>query len=572
MTRVPKKEKRGLRNPFRQFDAFGVPRGGSRSLLGVPVFSGLPSGVSSSISRIRSFSRSHSQNVDKKANFETPVAPSQALVRLPFTRASRIPRPTFQTPTRPIIARLRNLDVEAKLTIQRKQLLTLQRPPPVVPSNPSDLLAGTCNILSSLFAKCPSSHTVTRVAEFEFTPSPVTVATNIMRLQRGNTTEWCKVFASATTKGRMAKTAGFIQYAGSNKVPIMSISGYSRAPQATKSSRKTQKTGMVGDNNNLEDTEVGVLDGLLWTEAVLNFCEKIGHKLPSHLRDKKYIGKDQTTRPGIYHACHSEKKLILYFLCHYLTDGGKTDFLDQKKFEDLRDGKAKLEGVLTIDKSPCDDCLELINKIQRFLKGVKISIQTGRKGEILPDKPRKYNTRSRLHQEIAQMESVDIGMVEMRTTKARAGKANGKSPETPRNRKQDTNYPTPATTPRRRYLSPSPSSSPTPTRRTRKSGLLTPSELVFSFDALDILDRRRGRRKEKQVGKQMGVQSYSIPTDTPSPRAESSPSPITRRTIRMSGVLTLSPSVFEVSFDALDRLDRRRGKRGARSGKRTYVD
>jgi hypothetical protein len=546
MTRVSKKKSRSRQNANRLFDSHGIPHGSLQSLLDIPPEASPPVSEANR-SLIRGYRHLPSKNSTEQAAFETSVSSSQALVQRPLPKPSRIPQPTFPISTRPRISRLRNPDVEAQLAAQRKDLLTLKRPPPIISKTTSELLAGTCNILGSVLSK-----PITPVPEAQITSAPVIVSPDIVCVRRGNMSSWAKILTTVTIKGPMRKTIGCIQYANSKDVLITSSSGYAARSPASVSHQEM--------DNRFEDSRGQLLDASVWTEAVEKFCELIGFELPGHRHDYNCT-HERLGHDGRFYACHAEKTLILYFLYHYLTDGGKSGVLSERKLWDLRSGKEKLEAILHIDRAPCGNCLGFRDRVQASTR-IRIDIQVFR--TVM--QAERFKDGNQIKYRLATNLKIPTEHIPGKGERKLQGKNIASQKERYR-RKMNSRTTIFVET------------SPTPTRRTRKSGLLKPSELVFSFDALDLLDRRRGRRKDRQAGRQMGVQNFSIPTDTPriqkpnpSPKAESISSPITRRTIRMNGVLTLSPSVFEVSFDTLDRLDRRRGRRGARSGKRTYVD
>jgi hypothetical protein len=587
MTRVPKKEKRSLRNPFRQFD-------------------------------FKHFSPIGSQNVDVQANLEKPETPSQSLIRRPLTKATTTAQPTAHTAAASAVSGSRNADPEVQLAAQRNALMTLQRPEPIIQSDPSNLLAGSCNILSTLLTKRSSSQRTAQIADPQTLSISgcVTASKSIYRLPHGKTTLWVelKVIASAPTVGTLQKTAGCIRSTDSKEILMTSFSGWKPGtPVPTRGSILSEGEGYF-ENRDI-DSSHQVLDPSTWTQAVLNFCARIGHKLPLHWQDHK-------NHPGRYHACHIEKRLVLFFLCHYLTDGGKSGFPDEKKLKAIREGKKKLEAVLFIDRAPCRDCLEFIEKV-KVMTGLVVRIKVVR---ILAEAERYKDgnmTRLRVVKGKQRVQTTHTpGRGERKTQEEKLASRKEwyrrkkfarttiivhnprfmvlipsieisqkvASSETPRKRQKRAGiYPSPATTPRRRYVSPSPPASPTrtksarnhellspasstPTRATRNSGLLTPSESPFSFDALDNLRRRQEGRKIRDSVEQLnrGIELASLASEG---SQDPSPSPMQRRVTRFNGLLLPSPTLPKFfNFDALDRLDRRRGKRGARSGKRTYVD
>jgi hypothetical protein len=271
MTRVPKREKRSRRNPFRQFDTCGIPHRGPQSLLDIPPGTSLPVSEANR-SLIRGYRHLPSKVSTEQAAFETGVSSSQALVQRPIRKSSRIAQPTFPISARPSISRLRNPDVEAQLAAQRKDLLTLKRPPPIISKTTSELLAGTCNILGSVL-----SIPITPVPEVQITSAPVIVSPDIVCVRRGSMLSWAKILTTVTIKGPMRKTIGCIRYANSKDILMTSASGYTALSPASVSHQEM--------NNTFKDSSGQFLDASVWTEAVEKFCERIGFELPNHRYD-----------------------------------------------------------------------------------------------------------------------------------------------------------------------------------------------------------------------------------------------------------------------------------------------
>jgi len=171
-------------------------------------------------------------------------------------------------------------------------------------------------------------------------------------LQRfGNTIRiWAPVATITTGRGdtEAHRTFGSIRYAGSEEILMGSVSGW--RPGATGNAR--------------------LLDGGCWSQAVRAFCRIVSHGLPRSLYDGDYEGQ--------FAACHVEKRLGLWFICHHIADE-TTGVPNAQKLEELKRGP-KIEAIIEMDKAPCLNCLQFLKQLGRFTNvefGVKVAMELG---------------------------------------------------------------------------------------------------------------------------------------------------------------------------------------------------
>jgi len=108
-----------------------------------------------------------------------------------------------------------------------------------------------------------------------------------------------------------------------------------------------------------------VLDNTTWTKAVYDFCQLIGHKLPRARNDWGIEGQ--------FKACHIEKRLMLWFVCHQITDAA-TGELDIEKLRELKQRAVPLQALLRQTQAACQDCMDFQHKLEEF-SGIVFTIQ-----------------------------------------------------------------------------------------------------------------------------------------------------------------------------------------------------
>ena len=201
-----------------------------------------------------------------------------------------------------------------------------------------------------------------------------------------------------------------------------------------------------------------VLDSSAWTEAVREFCKIIRHQLPKHYRDFDIDGK--------YQACHVEKRLRLFFICHFLSDGAM-GYLDAKKLQDICKRNTPLKAILILDRAPCPDCEEF-QKLLQTLNGILFNIEVCL--VVLQTKRYKEDRRLELwlcrnNSEVPAVKTGRWGCKHGANKPKMMGRGSGSISE---------------------GVAPK-----TPPRPTRSSGLFTPPELPFSFAELDKLQLKK---------------------------------------------------------------------------------
>jgi hypothetical protein len=141
-----------------------------------------------------------------------------------------------------------------------------------------------------------------------------------------------------------------------------------------------------------------------WTDEVLRLCEHIGHELPEHEKDKGV--------PGRFHACHSEKKLVAYFVHKHLfldhetmstpeesandhltgfsnltlttsTSSPLTTKTDRRKTNDWGLGKLSKarppvslrKATILVSRAMCRDCTQFVDSVNQ-LYNLEIRVQS----------------------------------------------------------------------------------------------------------------------------------------------------------------------------------------------------
>lgn len=320
----------------------------------------------------------------------------------------------------------------------------------------------------------------------------VTRSANIRLNRNGKDLEWVKVLQ--VFKGVPAekkKTFGFIREKGQD-IPLISAS-----------------SGWLPTMNSTRE----LLDNALWTQAVREFSDMMGHKLSKRGYDGQHEGQ--------YLACHVEKKLMLFFVCHYVCDS-TTGIIDERRVESIRHRQTPLEAVITMDKCPCSDCLEFKRKVED-LTGIRFYFEQS------PETARTRTEREngKLVRRFCREDSLASNIDSRRRTKRRISKNQTKKIKTHssamlrKDARREAQRPVHQTNkdvafprnPRIMVLLPSRIVSKnatkaqgqhvqarphqtvrppqTPVRPTRSNGLFTPPPSPFSFDILDMVDRRR---------------------------------------------------------------------------------
>lgn len=424
------------------------------------------------------------------AGASTPPRTPRRLTHRTSTQLAPQPQAACSiSPPRPQLPH-RSFDIEERLNAQKAQLLSLKRPPPVTRSRAENLLGGCRHLGELLSGESRQARGSRGVAARRIYDSPTTVSEDYRLYRNGRSVEWVrKVQTIQMVVNNDQKTFGTIKEVGADEPLMSSLSGWAKTAE---------------DDDKL-------LDNTLWTAEVTRFCELLKHRMPNNMRD---LGEE-----GRYTACHVEKRLMLFFVLHHLSDN-ETGNLDAKKLREFQDRDVPLQAVLTMDKAPCNDCLIFRGRLER-LTGIifkfEVCEQLGQT-EVVKHKTRKV------------MQLVQGGRKPIKTVKTGAygqkrmdGVANpsAKTPSKrgrPRKAVQNGAYSVetqfmvrrnpaimvvvPARpqsipqTPRHRPRSDSsvfltPPSTP---RATRGSGLFTPPARPFSFAALDKIDKRRGFR------------------------------------------------------------------------------
>lgn len=369
---------------------------------------------------------------------------------------------------------------EGRLNSQREDLNTLERPARV-PSKSNVFEAACQNLGQFLTRNGPRSSAAPTRGEFGSESSP---SSKLRLLRLGSSVEFLSVVQSITPgKSHDKKTFGTIREKDAPTLLMSSMSGWTSP----------------GQNSELLDSES-------WTTAVHQICDLIGHVLPQHGYDSAISGN--------YQACHVEKRLILYFICHYLADG-KTGLLDAKKFKDLQQRRSPLEAVLTLDKKPCKDCIEFRDKMEQ-LTGIVFRIEYCMEvGETETYRESTRIVRSRLKEYSCTRKEKNTSRIAKPATRGRGRPRKHHNPTDAievdisitmkRNPNISVVIPalirqktipravSPPTTPRRPQQPQIVPMTPprTPRKATRGSGLFTPPSEPFSFEELDRVNRKK---------------------------------------------------------------------------------
>ncbi|KAF7940811.1 uncharacterized protein EAE97_006997 [Botrytis byssoidea] len=99
----------------------------------------------------------------------------------------------------------------------------------------------------------------------------------------------------------------------------------------------------------------------IWTEKVQQMCQTIGYKLRDDSLDRG--------NPGIYNACHAEKKVIAYWLyTHVLsTLSSNQCVIWEKGDEPIR--PEYYEGLFIVVSKPfCNCCVDFMNRVANYYK------------------------------------------------------------------------------------------------------------------------------------------------------------------------------------------------------------
>ena len=148
---------------------------------------------------------------------------------------------------------------------------------------------------------------------------------------------------------------------------------------------KIMMTSISGMMTRIHEQE-NLLDNSSFTEAVLELCRVTGHDLPRNARDYGIIGQ--------FKACHVEKKLMLWFVGHHITDQS-TGLLDKKLLIELREREDPLTAVLTMDKDACEDCWQFRDELE-MLTGIIFRVQVAPTVMQVEQYREGVNLRSRL--------------------------------------------------------------------------------------------------------------------------------------------------------------------------------
>ena len=196
-----------------------------------------------------------------------------------------------------------------------------------------------CQMLAAMFEASAAS-----TSDSEEGPPAVTVSRRA--LQRfGNTIQvWepSETITADRADTGVRRTFGTVRYAGSEKMLIGAISGW--------------RIGATGNPK--------LLDGNSWVKAVLEFCRIVKHELPPNAYDG--------IQKGQFAACHVEKRLGLWFVFRHIADEA-TGLPCREKLEKLRQ-ESKLKAIIEMDKAPCLDCRRFLEQLGRFTN-VKFDIE-----------------------------------------------------------------------------------------------------------------------------------------------------------------------------------------------------
>ncbi|KAH8599954.1 hypothetical protein B0O99DRAFT_668603 [Bisporella sp. PMI_857] len=261
-------------------------------------------------------------------------------------------RPTSSTSNgRPVSHSFETVSATSPSSLVFAQRSSISVRPPLV-RNPTEQSTGfkeRCRILAHLLKTQNDELAPSHTPELAMvTHSNLVIRRFQATIQLLTPVEEIKAETADTAKHR---TFGSIRKKGSDKPLVNSLSGW--------------RPGATGNQQ--------LLDGEIWTEAIKEFCSLVGHQLPKHYYDKQW--------PGQYQGCHVEKRLALMFTLHYCSDP-VTGIPNLRMLKELRQRRPKLEAVISMDKAPCLECKEFLAELERFTN-IKFALEVMRElGQI----------------------------------------------------------------------------------------------------------------------------------------------------------------------------------------------
>lgn len=148
--------------------------------------------------------------------------------------------------------------------------------------------------------------------------------------------------------------------------------------------------GAISGWSSVAQHDLKLLNNKEWTQNVLDFCRIYGLHLNRSGSDFSHPDKI----PGVYQACHVEKKLILYYACEKVKElFGINHSRLLYTLESLRSADYLPEVEILISVAPCRDCLKFKAEVEQ-ITGLKFTITPCRNlTEIQPTGGNKSRTQ-----------------------------------------------------------------------------------------------------------------------------------------------------------------------------------